>query len=149
MPIIGYSYFNYIVPIQPTKIDAISGSVPMVSIAFSLMVGLGTFFIIYSGFTLVFFKKYMKSPMMQKLYLWTFFLPYIAIMAGWIVTEVGRQPYVVYGLMFTRDAVSTVPVMQVWFSLITILIMYTVLAIACVYLLKQRINAPLIKQEQV
>lgn len=147
MPIVGYSYFNYIVPIQPTKIDAIGGDRPMVSIAFSLMVGLGTFFIVYSSYTLVFFKKYMQSPVMQKIYLWTFSLPYIAIMAGWIVAEVGRQPYVVYGKMLTADAVSTVPVMQVWFSIITIVIMYAILAVACVYLLKKRINAPLVKEE--
>jgi len=149
MPMIGYAYFNYIVPIQPVKITAIEGGTPMVSIAFSLMVGLGTLFILYSGYTLIFFKKYMQSPTMQKIYLWTFFLPYIAILAGWMVAEVGRQPYVVYGQMLTADAVSTVPVMQVWFSLITIIIMYSILAVACVYLIKQRINAPLIKQEHV
>jgi len=147
MPIIGNTYFNYIVPIQPTKIDAISGGVPLVSISFALMVGLGTLFILYSLFTLVFFKKYMESPVMQKIYLWTFPLPYVAIMAGWIVAEVGRQPFVVYGLMLTKNAVSTVPVMQVWFSLITILIMYAILAIACVYLIVKRINAPLVKEE--
>ena len=144
MPVIGYSYFNYIVPIQPTKIDAISGGVPMVSIAFSIMVGLGTFFIIYSAYTLVFFKRYMQSPVMQKIYLWTFGLPYIAILTGWLVAEVGRQPYVVYGQMLTKNAVSNVPVMQVWFSLITIIIMYSILAVACIYLVVKRINAPLI-----
>lgn len=146
MPIIGYSYFNFIVPLQPLKIDAVSGSVPFVSISFALMVGLGTLFIIYSIFTLVFFKKFMESPVMQRIYLWTFGLPYIAILAGWIVAEVGRQPYVVYGLMLTANAVSNVPVMQVWFSLITIFIMYAILAVACVYLIKQRIKAPLIKE---
>lgn len=147
MPVVGYSYFNYIVPIQPSKIDAISGDRPLVSIAFSLMVGLGTFFIVYSTYTLVFFKKYMQSPVMQKIYLWTFCLPYIAIMAGWIVAEVGRQPWVVYGEMLTADAVSNVPVMQVWFSIITILVMYAILGVACVYLIKKRVNAPLVKEE--
>jgi len=149
MPIIGNVYYNYIVPIQPTKIDAISGGSPMVTVSFALMVGLGTLFILYSTFTLIFFKKYMASPVMQKIYLWTFPLPYIAIMAGWIVAEVGRQPYVVYGLMLTKNAVSNVPVMQVWFSLITILIMYFILAVACVYLMVKRINAPLVKEELV
>ncbi|MGL1891957.1 MAG: cytochrome ubiquinol oxidase subunit I [Spirochaetaceae bacterium] len=149
MPIVGYSYFNYIVPIQPLKIDAVSGGNPFVTIAFALMVGLGTLFILYSIYTLVFFKKYMKSPTMQKFYLWTFFLPYIAILSGWVVAEVGRQPYVVYGLMLTKDAVSTVPVMQVWFSLITIFVMYFILAVGCIYLLIKRVKAPLIKEETV
>ena len=149
MPAVGYSYFSYIVPIQPTKIDAISGGSPLVSLSFSLMVTAGTFFIIYSIFTLLFFKKYMQSPVMQKIYLWTLGLPYIAILAGWIVAEVGRQPYVVYGQMLTADAVSTVPVMQVWFSLITIVIMYSILGVACIYLIKKRINAPLVKQEKI
>lgn len=147
MPIIGNIYFNYIVPIQPTKIDAISGGSPFVTISFAIMVGLGTFFIIYSIYTFIFFKKYMQSPVMQKLYLWTLSFPYIAITAGWIVAEVGRQPYVVYGLMLTKDAVSSVPEMQVWFSLITIFVMYAILAVACVYLLVQRIKAPLVKEE--
>lgn len=149
MPSIGYSYFNYIVPIQPLKIDAVSGGVPLVSISFAMMVGFGTFFIIYSLYTLIFFNRYMNSPVMQKLYLWTFPLPYIAILAGWIVAEVGRQPYVVYGLMLTNNAVSNVPVMQVWFSLITIFIMYAILAVGCVYLIKHRINAPLLKEEKI
>lgn len=156
MPIVGYAYYKYIVPIQPTKITNIEGAKPLVSIAFSLMVGLGTVFIIYSGYTLIFFKRFMKSPVMQKLYLWTFAFPYVAILAGWIVAEVGRQPYVVYPkggneegniFMKTADAVSpNVPEMQVWFSIITILIMYAVLAWACVYLIKKRVNAPLVKE---
>lgn len=148
MPAVGYSYFNFIVPIQPTKIDLVSGGSPFVSISFSLMVGLGTFFIFYSIFTLAFFKKFMNSTVMKKFYLWTLPLPYIAILAGWIVAEVGRQPYVVYNLMLTKDAVSQVPVMQVWFSIITIFIMYAVLAVGCVYLLKRRIKSPLVKEEQ-
>lgn len=149
MPLVGYSYFNFIVPIQPTKIDAVSGGSPFVTISFAIMVGLGTFFIFYSIYTYVFYKKYMQSPVMQKLYLWTLAFPYIAITAGWIVAEVGRQPYVVYGLMLTKDAVSNVPEMQVWFSLITIFVMYAILAVACVYLLVQRIKAPLVKTEKL
>ncbi|QEN03188.1 cytochrome ubiquinol oxidase subunit I [Thiospirochaeta perfilievii] len=149
MPAVGFSYFNYIVPIQSTKIDAISGGSPFVTISFGLMVGLGTFFIFYSIYTLIFFKRFMNSPVMQKFYLWTFPLPYIAILAGWIVAEVGRQPYVVYGLMLTNDAVSNVPVMQVWFSLITIFVMYAILAVGCIYLIKKRITSPLVKEESL
>ncbi len=149
MPIVGYAYYNYIVPIQPTKIDAATGGNTLVTISFGIMVTLGMIFIIYSLYTLIFFKRYMNSPVMQKLYLWTFPLPYIAILFGWIVSEVGRQPYVVYGLMKTEDAVSNVPVMQVWFSIITIVLMYAILAWACVYLMKKRIKAPLVKEEKV
>ncbi len=147
MPIVGYTYFNYIVPIQSLKIDAISGGTPIVTIAFQVMVGLGTIFIIYSLYTLIFFKRYMNSPVMQKIYLWTLSLPYLAIIAGWIVAEVGRQPYVVYNLMLTADAVSNVAVMQVWFSLITIFVMYATLAVACVYLIKKRVKAELVRED--
>lgn len=148
MPIVGYSYFNFIVPIQPTKIDAVSGGSPFVTTSFALMVGFGTFFIFYALYTLIFHKRYLESPNMQKLYLKTFAMPYVAIMAGWIVAEVGRQPYVVYGLMLTNDAVSNVPVMQVWFSIITIFIMYAILAVACVYLILKRAKGPLFKEEK-
>jgi cytochrome d ubiquinol oxidase subunit I len=54
-------------------------------------------------------------------------LPYIAITAGWIVTEVGRQPWVIYNVMKTKDAISNVPVEQVWFSLISIFVFYVIL----------------------
>ncbi len=62
-------------------------------------------------------------------------LPYIANTAGWIMTEIGRQPWVVYGLQLTKDGVSpTVPAGQVLLTLLGFTVVYGVLAAADVYL---------------
>jgi cytochrome d ubiquinol oxidase subunit I len=62
-------------------------------------------------------------------------LPYIAIQAGWIVAEVGRQPWIVYGLMRTSDAVSPVQPGQVGTSLVAMVLIYTLLGAAGIYLM--------------
>ena len=146
MPLVGTYYMNYITSVQPEKIDAIGGIVtgqpnqvpealvPVVHLSFMIMVGLGTFFIIMSIYTIIFFKRYLSSPTLQKMYVWMWPLPYIAITAGWIVSECGRQPWVVYGLMPTSEGVSQVPISQVWFSLITITILNLFLLAVGAYL---------------
>jgi cytochrome d ubiquinol oxidase subunit I len=60
----------------------------------------------------------------------TTFAGWIATVAGWYVSEIGRQPYLVYGLLRTKDAVSTVPASSIAFTLGIYLIVYTVLLIA-------------------
>tara|TARA_R110000787_G_scaffold16622_25_gene50757 strand:+ start:2231 stop:3625 length:1395 start_codon:yes stop_codon:yes gene_type:complete len=51
---------------------------------------------------------------------------FIAVLAGWVTTEVGRQPYVIYGLLRTADAVSPVSAGSVAFSLTAFMIVYTI-----------------------
>ena len=51
-------------------------------------------------------------------------LPYLGIMAGWAVAEIGRQPWIVYGLMRTSDAVSPVPTSSVGLSLAAFIVIY-------------------------
>jgi cytochrome bd ubiquinol oxidase subunit I len=167
MPTIGYTYMTYITPIQPSKIAAINGEnsqnrvpvdstlvdanevelppvpdnlVPVVRWSFIIMVSLGTFFILLSAYTVIFYKRYIESPTLQRIYSYLWFLPYVAILSGWTVTEVGRQPWVVYGLMFTADGVSSVPVNQVWFSILTIILINVVLLSVVVYLTIEQIK---------
>jgi len=65
-------------------------------------------------------------------------LPYIAAQFGWIVAEVGRQPWIVYGLLKTSDAVSkAVTPAQVVASLIGFTIFYGALGIIDIYLLSK------------
>lgn len=52
---------------------------------------------------------------------------FIAMLTGWITTEVGRQPWVVYGLLRTADAVSPVPIQNVIISLALIIIVYGII----------------------
>lgn len=77
--------------------------------AYHVMVGLGTIFVFLTalgGF--LFWRGYVFRV---RWYLWALMVatpfPYIANESGWIVTEVGRQPWIIYGLMRTSDAVST------------------------------------------
>ena len=50
---------------------------------------------------------------------------FVAILAGWVTTEMGRQPFVVYGLMRTADAVSPVPAGGVGVSLVMFVLTYS------------------------
>ncbi len=81
----------------------------------------------------------------NKLLLWGFvfavILPQIGNQAGWFAAEMGRQPWVVYGLLRTSDALSkVVTANQVWFSLIMFFIIYSVLFALFIYLLLKEIK---------
>lgn len=68
-------------------------------------------------------------------------LPFIANTSGWIITEMGRQPWVVFGLMKTEDAISpSVTANEVLFSLISFTTLYTILAIITIYLFVRHIK---------
>jgi cytochrome d ubiquinol oxidase subunit I len=62
-------------------------------------------------------------------------LPYIACAFGWTVTEMGRQPWLVYGLMKTADGVSPVAASQVAVSLVAFTLVYLVLGIVAFLLM--------------
>lgn len=69
------------------------------------------------------------------------FLPQIANQVGWFAAEMGRQPWVVYGLLRTSDALSkSVTANQVWFSLIMFTLIYALLLVLFVYLLNKKIQ---------
>ena len=69
---------------------------------------------------------------------WVLILPYLANASGWILTEMGRQPWIVYGLLKVQDAVSpNLTVVDLWISLIGYTVVYGSLAVAMVYLMKK------------
>jgi cytochrome d ubiquinol oxidase subunit I len=104
-------------------------------VAFRVMVGLGFLFVLLTVAGWFLRNKLESSP----LYLWIMLLaiplPYIAAEAGWIVTEVGRQPWIVYGLMKTADAVSPVAAPQVAMSLTSFILVYSTLGLIAFYLI--------------
>ncbi len=117
--------------------------VPPVAITywtFRIMVGAGTAMVFLMLFAIYKIGKndFNFSPLMLKIFFWALFLPHIAIASGWIFTEVGRQPWVVFGLMQTSSAVSpTVPVGNIIFSMTAFSILYVILMIATVFLWKK------------
>jgi cytochrome d ubiquinol oxidase subunit I len=105
-------------------------------ISFRVMVGLGTLFIVLAGLAWLVRNRLTDYPMLLKALVWTIPLPYLAHQFGWIVAEVGRQPWVVYGLMRTSEGVSpAVTSTQVGFSLAALVGMYLLLGAADIFLL--------------
>jgi len=104
-------------------------------ISFRAMVGLGTLFILLTVYGWLRRNRLMESPNYLKIMLFAIPLPYIAIELGWVLAEVGRQPWIVYGLMRTSDAVSPVAGSQVLFSLIGFLVVYGLLGAIGFYLI--------------
>ncbi len=117
--------------------------VPPVAISywtFRIMVGAGMAMFALAAFGLwtAARKGVPENSLYLKLMFWAIALPYIANSAGWIFTEVGRQPWIVFGLQKTADAVSTsVGVGEVMFSLIAFTLVYGVLMVADVVLLRK------------
>jgi cytochrome d ubiquinol oxidase subunit I len=75
------------------------------------------------------------------IFVWAVFLPQIANQVGWFTAEMGRQPWVVYGLLRTSDALSeAVTANQVLFSLILFSIIYLILLMLFLYLLNKKIQ---------
>ena len=111
--------------------------------AYHIMVGLGT------GFLAILlvraFLCWRRRLFTARWYLWILMLtlpfPYIANEAGWMVTEVGRQPWIIYGLMRTTDAASTnVATGETIFTLIGFLGMYFVLGVLFLFLTLREIG---------
>jgi cytochrome d ubiquinol oxidase subunit I len=112
--------------------------VALTFVAFRIMVGLGFLFVLLTVVGWFKRRKLEASPGYLKVMLYAIPLPYIALQAGWIVTEVGRQPWIVYGLMRTKDAVSPIATSQVAISLAAFLLVYSALGAIAFYLIAKQ-----------
>jgi cytochrome d ubiquinol oxidase subunit I len=95
--------------------------------AFRGMVGLGTYFILITAIGWFLRNKLVENPLFLKIMMFSIPLPYIAIELGWMVAEVGRQPWIVYKLMRTAHAVSPVAASQVGITLAAFILVYGLL----------------------
>ena len=112
--------------------------VAMTFFSFRLMVGIGTVMalLLIAAAFLSWKGKLEQNPAFLKILLWSMPLPYIAGLLGWIVAEVGRQPWIVYGMLKTSDGVSkSLDAGQVALSLAVFIVLYSFLAIVDFYLL--------------
>ncbi len=111
-------------------------------IAFQLMVGIGFLLALASVLYLTFSIKW-RHILLKKWWLgfiaFTTPLGFIAVEAGWTVTETGRQPWIIYGIMRTKDAVSTMPGLH--YSLYIITSVYVLLTFVIVWLMRRQIDA--------
>lgn len=111
-------------------------------IAFQIMVGSG--FLLATAALLFFLFSWRWKQVLQRKW-WLIFIAlttpigFIAVEAGWTVTEVGRQPWIIYGVMRTKDAVSSMPGLQYSFYVITAV--YILLSMIIVWLMRRQIKA--------
>lgn len=106
-------------------------------LSFRVMVALGGLFVLLAIGAFWQRTRDEPCPLLLKALIWNIPLPYIGLMVGWAVAEIGRQPWIVYGLMRTADAVSPVPADNVAVSLAAFTVVYTVLGILDIYLLRK------------
>lgn len=119
--------------------------------SFRIMVGAGFAMLALAGYALfmVMAGVFVDRPIILKLFTWGIILPYLANTAGWIMTEIGRAPWVVFGLMRLEDAVSpTVTGGMVLTTLIVFTLVYGILMVADIYLLSKYAKAGIPGQDE-
>jgi cytochrome bd ubiquinol oxidase subunit I len=104
-------------------------------LSFRGMVALGMYFVLMMIIGVWKRNRLLESPGYLKLMLYSIPLPYIAIQMGWVVAEVGRQPWIVYGIMKTSDAVSPIATSQVATTLVAFILVYGLLGAVGYYLI--------------
>jgi cytochrome d ubiquinol oxidase subunit I len=133
---------------EVTGLDQIPSSdwpdhIELLYFSYHIMVGLGTIFI--AILAIAAWKLLRRTLFRSKAMLWILMLalpfPFIANTAGWITAEVGRQPWLIYGLM--RTSAGTSPLVSAgnaWFTLLGFLGLYAILAILFLFLVYREIE---------
>lgn len=110
-------------------------------ISFQIMVALGMFMMLIAILYLIILvkkKSWQKKRWLLRLFIIATPLGFIAVEAGWTVTEVGRQPWIIYGIMKTADAVTPMPGIPYTFYLFTAV--YISLSIVVIFMLIRQIK---------
>jgi cytochrome d ubiquinol oxidase subunit I len=103
---------------------------------FRLMVGVGLLMLLVSWTGVVSaYRTGSAGPVMRKVVIAMTFSGWVATLAGWYVTEIGRQPWLVTGVLTTAEAVTTVPAGRVGLSLALYAITYVGLLVAYIHTL--------------
>ncbi len=127
----------------PNKIPPVAP----VFFAFRIMVGMGLLMLLVSWMARwQIYKLQDIKPWMAKILVGMTFSGWIAVVAGWYVTEIGRQPYIVTGVLTTADAATTISGGIVLSSLLMYLFLYIALIISYIgvvfYLAREGDKAP-------
>jgi cytochrome d ubiquinol oxidase subunit I len=118
--------------------------VNVVRIAFQTMVGIGSLLALLSAVTLTVRLRTGRMPASRwflRAVVAAGPLSVVALIAGWVTTEVGRQPWVVYGFMRTSEAVTGAPGIPIGFAVLVAV--YAALAAAVAWMLRRLARAPL------
>jgi cytochrome d ubiquinol oxidase subunit I len=110
--------------------------------SFRLMVGVGFYFILFfaTAFWFASTQQLDKRRWFLKLAFYSLPLPWLAIEAGWLIAEYGRQPWIIDGVLPTFFAASGLKLHQILISLAGFIIVYTTLAVIDVWLMRKVIK---------
>ena len=108
----GYSLDTQVKGLKDFPVDQRPPVLPLF-LSFRLMVGLGFLFFLVGLYAFLKRGSIEEHPRLLGLLPWLIPLPYLANQLGWTLSELGRQPWIVYGIMRTRDAVSPIALVQV------------------------------------
>ena len=110
--------------------------------SFRLMVAIGMFLIVLMGTFLVLSAKHQlgERRWLLKVALWSLPLPWLAVEAGWIVAELGRQPWVIEGVLPTAVAVSNLGVKTLLLTIAGFVAIYSVLLVIEIKLMLKTIR---------
>lgn len=122
----GYGYMDSVEELIP--------NVPMLYYSFRAMVILGTLFVLVCLLPLIWIRKNREKFMNMRWYMWVMILcvplVYIASQCGWVVAEVGRQPWTVQDALPVQAAVSNIAASAVQTTFVLFLVLFTLMLIA-------------------
>ena len=147
--LVGYNPATKVIGLEDYPRD-LWPNVPLVHWSFDIMVGTGsTMFVVAAWVALSWWRNHRLPDNRWLLRTLVCCSPFgfIAVETGWFVTELGRQPWIIYGIMRTKDAVTPMPGLAAPF--ITCTIVYLVLAVIVISLLRRQfVEPPSLKEGQ-
>ncbi|APB99548.1 cytochrome ubiquinol oxidase subunit I [Polynucleobacter asymbioticus] len=137
IPKLASLYLTHSLNGEVKGLDAFPGATPPVKpifFAFRIMVGIGMLMLLtaFVGFYLTRKSKELPTWLLKALSVMTF-SGWVGVVAGWYVTEIGRQPYLVSGVLKTTDAVTQVPTNMVLGTLVMYLALYLGLIVSYIW----------------
>jgi cytochrome bd ubiquinol oxidase subunit I len=110
--------------------------------SFRFMMMAGLLMILFSAFFLWALRRDVENAKWMKWVPWVIVLPYVANTSGWLLTEMGRQPWIVQGLLLVQKAVSpNLTTVDLLISLVGFALLYGSLAVADIYLIRKYATA--------
>jgi cytochrome bd ubiquinol oxidase subunit I len=144
--LVGYNPATKVVVLEDYPRD-LWPNVPLVHWSFDIMVGTGSTMFVVAAWVALSWWRNRRLPdnrwLLRTLVCCSPF-GFIAVETGWFVTELGRQPWIIYGVMRTKDAVTPMPGLAVPF--ITFTMVYLVLAVIVIFLLRRQFVEPALLQ---
>lgn len=140
-------------PIQGLKAFSPDERPPLLATYWSyrLMVFMAGYMILLMlcGIVLHFKGTLYTNRLFLKLLFFSIPIPFLTNEMGWMAAEVGRQPWIVYGVLKTNVAASPLPAGQVLLTTIMFFVAYASLAVATIYLLRRQIMKPVVEQAKI